>query len=318
MKAKRNIIKIDEELCNGCGLCVRGCYEGALQMIDGKARIVSELYCDGLGACIGECPAGAIALETREAEPYDEIAVMERIIPKGEATILAHLKHLKEHGEKLYLQKGVQYLQEKGIEINLNPILYQDNKPQLACGCPGSMERSFIREKPSMPTGKPSSVTGFYSNSIAQGSTPDNRMRTNENTDPDETGDDPVSQLSHWPVQLHLLNPQAGFFRGADVVLAADCTAYAFADFHRRFIQNRTLAIACPKLDSNKETYVTKIIEMIDMAQVNTITVVIMEVPCCGGLLQLVKMAAEQASRKVPVKKVIIGVQGDIKEECWI
>ncbi len=318
MKAKRNIIKINEELCNGCGLCVQGCHEGALQMIDGKARIVSELYCDGLGACIGECPAGAITLETREAEPYDEIAVMERIVPKGEATILAHLKHLKEHGEKLYLQKGIQYLQEKKIDINLNSILYQDSKPPLACGCPGSMERSFLREKPSMSTGKPSPVMGFYSNGIAQNSDADKRTQTNENTNPGEPASFSVSQLSHWPVQLHLLNPQAGFFREADVVLAADCTAYAFADFHRRFIQNRTLAIACPKLDSNKETYIAKIIEMIDAAQINTITVVIMEVPCCGGLLQLVKMATEQASRKVPVKKVVIGLQGDIKEECWI
>lgn len=207
MKAKRSIIKIDEQLCNGCGACVEGCHEGALRMIDGKARIVSELYCDGLGACIGECPVGAITIEEREAEPYNERAVMERMAP---------------------------------------------------------------------------------------------------------------SKLTHWPVQLHLLNPQAGFFRGADVVLAADCTAYAYADFHHRFIQGKTLAIACPKLDSNKESYIAKITEMIDSALINTLTVVIMEVPCCGGLMQLANLAAGQASRKVPIKKIVIGVQGEIKEESWI
>ena len=270
MKAKRNIIKIDEELCNGCGACVKGCHEGALQMIDDKARIVSELYCDGLGACIGECPAGAITIEEREAEPYNEIAVMKRIAPKGEATILAHLRHLKEHGEIGYLNAGVDFLHKNNINVNVSSLVENKiEKPRMACGCPGSMERSFVAE----------------------------------------------SQLTHWPVQLHLLNPQAGFFHGADVVIAADCTAYAYVDFHNRFLRNHTLAIACPKLDSNKDVYVSKIVDMIDTAQINTITVVIMEVPCCGGLLQLVKMATEQASRKVPVKKVIIGIQGDIKDD---
>ena len=127
-----------------------------------------------------------------------------------------------------------------------------------------------------------------------------------------------VSQLTQWPVQLHLLNPQAGYFRGADVVLAADCAAYAYSDFHNRFIRNHTLAIACPKLDSNKEEYVKKMIDMIDSAEINTLTVVIMEVPCCGGLVSLARMASEQAQRKVPVKVVVIGVQGEIKDERWI
>ena len=280
MKAKRNIIKIDEEQCNGCGACVSGCHEGALQMIDGKARIISELYCDGLGACIGECPVGAITIEEREAEPYDEIAVMKRIVPKGEATILAHLKHLKEHGEMRYLKAGINYLRENNLTVNPDLLKNDREKPQMACGCPGSMERSFVEKTPTE-----------HANPLYK------------------------SQLTHWPVQLHLLNPQAGFFHGADVVLAADCTAYAYADFHNRFIRNHTLAIACPKLDSNKEAYISKIVTMIDTAQINTLTVVIMEVPCCGGLLQLVKMAAEQASCKVPIKKVVIGIQGEVKED---
>ena len=284
MKTKRQIIKIDEKLCNGCGACIDGCHEGALQLIDGKARMVSELYCDGLGACIGECPVGAITVEEREAEPYDEIAVMERISPKGEATVLAHLKHLKDHGEIEYLQQGIEYIRKSNLEIGLNQLGMesQNEKPKMACGCPGSMERSFAAYA---MQGKGVAVT---------------------------------SQLTQWPVQLHLLNSQAGYFCGADVVLAADCAAYAYADFHNRFIRNHTLAIACPKLDSNKESYIEKIIDMIELAQINTLTVAIMEVPCCRGLVQLARMASEQAQRKVPIKIVIIGIQGEIKYENWI
>lgn len=281
---KRTVIKINEELCNGCGICVDGCHEGALQLIDRKARMISDLYCDGLGACIGECPVGAIDFEEREAEPYDEIAVMERLVPKGEKTIQAHLLHLKAHNETELLAQGLRYLKEHNIEIDID---IENNDKKDSCGqtfsaCPGSREMSFAPVNPAAPTGNI------------------------------------PSQLRQWPVQLHLLNPQAGYFRGTDVVLAADCTAYAYGGFHDRFLKNRTLAIACPKLDSNKEVYVSKIVDMIDGAQINTLTVVIMEVPCCGGLLQLVKMALEQALNKVPVKKVVIGIQGEIIEENWI
>lgn len=281
---KRTVIKINEELCNGCGICVDGCHEGALQLIDGKARMVSDLYCDGLGACIGECPVGAIDFEEREAEPYDEIAVMERLVPKGEKTIRAHLLHLKEHNETELLTQGLRYLREHDIEVDIN---MENDEQSSGCkhsfvACPGSKEMSFAPVKPVAPVGEI------------------------------------PSQLRQWPVQLHLLNPQAGYFRSADVVLAADCTAYAYGGFHDRFLRNRTLAIACPKLDSNKEVYVSKIADMIDGAKINTLTVIIMEVPCCGGLLQLVKMALEQASNKVPIKKVVIGIQGEIIEENWI
>ncbi|NDV80060.1 ATP-binding protein [Dysgonomonas sp. 511] len=280
---KRTIIKINEELCNGCGICVSGCHEGALQLIDGKARMISDLYCDGLGACIGDCPVGAIDFEEREAKPYDEIAVMERLVPKGEKTIRAHLLHLKDHNETALLAQGLRYLEEHNIDMDIE----NNNEQNSDCGqafsaCPGSREMSFAPVKPVVPIG----------------STP--------------------SQLRQWPVQLHLLNPQVGYFRGADVVLAADCTAYAYGGFHDRFLRNRTLAIACPKLDSNKEVYVSKLADMIDGVQINTLTVVIMEVPCCGGLLQLVKMALEQASNKVPVKKVVIGIEGEIVEDNWI
>ena len=280
---KRNIISIDEEKCNGCALCVKGCHEGALQMIDNKARIVSELYCDGLGACIGDCPVGAITIIEREAEPYDEIAVMERLSKKGEETILANLKHLKDHNETEYLNQGIDYIKRNNIDVDLSKM--EDKSKKMPCGCPGSMARSFVA--PAKPV--------F------------NKENSNQQ-----------SALSHWPVQLHLLNPSTSYFKGADVVLAADCTAYAFADFHDRFLRGKKLAIACPKLDIDKEEYIEKITEMIDSARINTLTVVIMEVPCCGGLMQIANLALSRATRKIPVKKIVVGVQGDIVSDEWV
>ncbi len=298
---KRTIIKIDEELCNGCEACVQGCHEGALQMIDGKARMVSELFCDGLGACIGDCPVGAITLEEREAEPYDEIATIERMIPKGERTIIAHLKHLKEHGETEYLKQGVSYLRANGININFAEVHNHGgagcaSKPASQAhqhgggGCPGSREMNFATAK--------SAAAGF---TMAPQTTSTN-----------------VSQLRQWPVQLHLLNPQAGYFRSADVVLAADCVPFSFPDFHNRYLAGKTLAIACPKLDSNQDVYLDKLVSMIVNSQINTLTVVIMEVPCCGGLLRMAQKAVEMSGRKIPVKLAIIGVQGDILKEEWV
>jgi NAD-dependent dihydropyrimidine dehydrogenase PreA subunit len=299
---KRTIIKIDEELCNGCEACVQGCHEGALQMIDGKARMVSELFCDGLGACIGDCPVGAITLEEREAEPYDEIATIERMIPKGEKTIIAHLKHLKEHGEIDYLKQGVGYLRANDIQIDFAQVHNHGgagcaSKPVAPStahqhnsggGCPGSREISFA----------PAAAPGFKMAPAASAETP--------------------SQLRQWPVQLHLLNPEAVYFRGADVVLAADCVAFSFADFHNRFLAGKILAIACPKLDSNKESYVEKLKNMIVYSAINTLTVVIMEVPCCGGLLALAQKAVAEAGRKIPVKLVVIGTRGDVLKEEWV
>lgn len=286
---KRNIIAIDEELCNGCGNCVEGCHEGALQMIDGKARIVSELYCDGLGACIGECPVGAITIEEREAEAYDEDAVMARIAPQGAKTILAHLKHLKDHGETKLMQQGIDYIKKHGLDVDISSLRTQ--VAQKPAGCPGSMARSFAAAK----------HVGSSFSPVASSETATNH-----------------SQLTHWPIQLHLLNPQAGFLTNEDVIVAADCTAFAYADFHNRFLKNKKLAIACPKLDSHKEVYVEKLVTMIDVSLINTLTVVIMEVPCCGGLLQLAKMAQEKAIRKVPIKKVVIGIKGNVVNESWV
>jgi NAD-dependent dihydropyrimidine dehydrogenase PreA subunit len=233
-KMKRTIVKIDESRCNGCGACVTGCHEGALQIIDGKARIVSDMYCDGLGACIGDCPEGAITLEEREAEPFNEQEVMKRMAS----------------------------LQEK------------------PCGCPGAREMSFEAEQ-------------------------------------NETNVCVSSQLRQWPIQLHLLNPGAPFLKNANMVLAADCTAFAYGDFHNRFMKNNSIAIACPKLDHDKEIYIEKLTAMIDYSTINTLTVIMMEVPCCRGLLQMAQQAQTNAKRKIPVKKVIVGIQGEIQSEEW-
>ena len=236
----REVVKIDEELCNGCGECVPGCYEGALQVIDGKVRLISDLMCDGLGACIGHCPQGAITIENREAEPYSEAKIMETMLN--------------------------------------------------GTGCPGSGAMTIDRTR----------VTAFTSGSAvadAQGL---------------------HSELRQWPVQLHLVNPQAPQFRNADVLLAADCTAYAMGDFHPHYLKGKSLAIACPKLDENKEVYVNKIAAMIEYANINTLTVVIMQVPCCGGLLQIAKTAASTAVRKVPIKLIVVGLDGCLVKEEWL
>lgn len=276
MKQKRNIIEINEELCNGCGKCVKGCHEGALQLINGKAKLVSELYCDGLGACIGDCPMNAITVEEKEVEPYDENAVMERLVPQGKEVVIAHFRHLKAHGEQKLLQTGMQYLKDHGININPMEIF--------GGGCPGSAQKEFQVEE----------------------------------TDSSANTDNLKSSLSHWPIQLHLLNPQAPFFEHADVLLAADCTGFSLAAFNPTMLKNHKLAIACPKLDSNKESYIDKISQWIDVAKINTLTVLMMEVPCCGGLLMIAKQALEKSNRKIPIKKIIISLKGDILEEEWV
>ena len=257
MKVKRNIIKINEELCNGCGLCAKGCHEGALQIIDGKARLISELYCDGLGACIGDCPMNAISVEEKEVEAYDEIAVIKRIIPKGDKVLEAHLQHLKNHGEMNLLQQGIQYLKDNDITV---PALTQ---PQPQNVNPVSQLSAF----------KPMSVS------------------------------------INWPVQLHLINPQSGVFNNADLLLVADCVAYANPKLYSELLVGKKLAIACPKLDVNKESYVNKLIQMIDDSKINSLTVAIMEVPCCGGLIRLVEMAMEKSQRKIPMNKIVVKIR---------
>lgn len=299
---KRDILKIDDELCNGCGACVPNCHEGALQVIDGKVRLVSELMCDGLGACIGHCPTGAITIETREAEPYDETRVMEQMKDKGKNTVIAHLKHLKDHGETGFLKEGVMYLHMNRHKLNFNleevitEVHSHGSKPAAASvvhnhhhegGCPGSRERVIAR---------PAITVAF----------------------PAEQASEQPSELRQWPVQMHLVNPMASYFRGSDLLLAADCVAFSVGSFHSRYLKGKSLAIACPKLDHGTEIYIEKLVSLIDNAKINTISVMMMEVPCCGGLLQMVKTALARASRKVPVKKTIVGINGDMLEEEWV
>jgi NAD-dependent dihydropyrimidine dehydrogenase PreA subunit len=295
---KRQIITIDEPRCTGCGDCIPACPEGALQVIDGKARLISDLFCDGLGACIGNCPTGAMKVETREAEPYDERRVMaESIVKAGPNVIAAHLRHLMEHGEDGYLSIALDYLEEQEIP---NPI--------------------EMLEQPRTAQANTHAAPSAHAHG---GGCPGSRMvdlRGNERQGSGITShnDESQGQLRQWPIQLHLVTPIAPYFQGSDLLLAADCTAFAVGNFHDRLLRGKSLAIACPKLDVEMDRYVEKLIAMIDMAKVNTITVAIMEVPCCGGLTGLVSKALEKAHRKVPVKQVVVGIAGDILSEEWI
>ena len=295
---ERDIINIDEEKCNGCGLCIPNCHEGALQIVDGKARLISDLMCDGLGACIGHCPQGAIKMEKREAQPYDEVLVMEEMIEKGKNTVIAHLKHLKDHNEHGYVKQAMEFLKQNEDKLNfaLNEVVVAvfdaqpiPSKPKSAggCGggCPGSASMDFrpvIETQDSIPTGNQPSA------------------------------------LRQWPVQMHLINPVASTFINADLLLAADCTAFALGGFHGELLKDKALAIACPKLDQGHDVYINKLIRLIDEAKINTMTVAIMEVPCCGGLIQMAKTAIAQSSRKIPLKLIIVGIQGDILKEEWV
>jgi NAD-dependent dihydropyrimidine dehydrogenase PreA subunit len=295
----REVVQIDEEKCNGCGNCIPNCHEGALQIVDGKAVLVSDLMCDGLGACLGHCPEGALSIEKVEAQPYNETLVMQEMVSKGKNVVIAHLTHLKEHGEKEYLKEGVRYLLEnKGLlnfnpaEViekvhNLNPVAVAFKPVQSAGhvhaqghGCPGSASREL-------------KVAPVMANPSVQG------VKLS-------------SALTHWPVQLHLINPAAEYFRNTDLLVAADCTAFTSANFHEDFLKNKKLVIACPKLDHGMDTYLLKLIKLINDAKVNTITVLRMEVPCCGGLVQLVQNAVVQSGRKVPVKEVVLGISGEV------
>jgi len=253
---KRKIIKINEDKCTGCGLCVPGCHEEAIKIIDGKARLVKDAFCDGLGACLGECPEGALSIEERETEPFDEILVKKTIGRREK--------------EESSFQSG------QSVQQNIHIM-------SPAGTCPGSAHTVFERE-------------------------PLSSRSANIQT----------SELTHWPVQMHLINPAADFFHGKDMVLAADCAAFALGDFHARFLRGKSLAIACPKLDEGQAEYIEKIRRLADEAGINTLTVIIMEVPCCRGLIKIARAGLNKAARKVPLKAVTISTKGDVLSEEWI
>ncbi|MDP2954375.1 MAG: 4Fe-4S binding protein, partial [Chloroflexota bacterium] len=235
----RKVISIDEETCDGCGLCVPACVEGALQIVDGKARLVNERYCDGLGACLGECPQDAITIEEREAEELDE---EEALRPPEE----------EEHGTGM-----------------------------LPCGCPSATVAQFERHD----------AAGVA---------------------PAEAAHQP-STLRHWPVQLTLVPPAAPFLQGADVLLAADCIPFAYADFHRDFLKDHALLVACPKLD-DFSAHLSKLADVLRRSRVKSLTVAHMEVPCCFGLAHMAQQAIRLSGKDIPLKVVVVGVKGDLKD----
>lgn len=242
----RKIISIDESKCDGCGLCIPSCEEGALQIVDGKAKLVKDIYCDGLGNCLGECPQGAIELIEREAEPFDEEAVEER------------LKSLES-------------------EKNVEPA----SENMASCG---SKEIKDLN-KTAAPAG---------------------------HEEAHETAA-PEAELSHWPVQLHLVSPEARFLQNQDLLIAADCVPFAYPDFHRKFLAGRALLIGCPKLD-DVNVYHDKLVEIFKRNNVQSINLVHMEVGCCFGLSRLVRSALQEAGVDLPLKETIIGVDGSIKQ----
>ena len=275
--SRRKIITIDAEKCTGCGECIPNCPEGALQIIEGKARLVSDLFCDGLGACIGHCPEGAITIEEREAEAYDETKVMENIVPQGPNTIRAHLEHLKEHGAEDYYNEAKEFLKER----NIAP---PENAPaggKLPCGCPGSHVMDFSEK--SAPAGD---EDAFFA-----GKRP--------------------SRLRQWPVQLTLVPPTAPYLRSADLVIAADCVPFAYADFHEEFLKGKVLLIGCPKLD-DAESYERKLTTVFEHNDIRSVTCIHMEVPCCFGLVRIVKSAITASGKVVPFAEVTVSVKGGV------
>jgi NAD-dependent dihydropyrimidine dehydrogenase PreA subunit len=297
---KRKIISIDETKCTGCGQCIPDCPEGALQLIDGKARLVSDLFCDGLGACIGTCPEGAISVIGREAAPYDEKAVMATIVKQGPPVIKAHLEHLSGHGQAALYDQAVEYLIGNGIPVPEHAAPEQKPAVSPPChplagrtgegvvcqtgqhashpfaGCPGSAARSIPCARPRQPVGGAA-----------------------------------ASGLRQWPVQLSLLNPAAPCFENADLLIAADCVPFAYAGFHAEFLRGRIVIIFCPKLDPDIEGYIEKLSQIFLLHTIRSITVVRMEVPCCGGVRYVVDKALAKAGKKIPLMEKTITIQGE-------
>lgn len=277
---KRKVVRIDETKCNGCGLCIPNCPEGALQIIDGKARLVSEIFCDGLGACIGTCPQDAIRIEEIEAQPYDEKKAMENIVKAGKATIQAHLEHLRQHGETTYLKQALEFLRDRSM-TDFEEHLKEHARS--ACGCPG-------------------------------GATIDMRQDQLEESEPIAKEVSTRSELRQWPVQLRLLNPHAPYFADAELLVAADCVPCAYSRFHQDLLKGKMLIIFCPKLDPDLDAYIDKLAEVFSQNSIKSITAVHMEVPCCFGLISILKEALKKAGKDIPIRERTITIRGKIIE----
>lgn len=250
----RRIIHIDEETCNGCGLCASACHEGAIDMVDGKAKLMREDYCDGLGDCLPACPTGAISFEEREAPAYNEDAVKAAQAAKKAQATASHESHRHDSAHSA--------AQEAPFH-----------------GCPGSKARAIFHQ-PSPAKDAP----------VCSGQ--------------------PVSCLSQWPVQIKLVPVQAPYFDGANLLVAADCTAFAYGDFHNRFIRNHVTLIGCPKLDDID--YSEKLEAIIAQNNIKSLTIVRMEVPCCGGIEQAAKTALQRSGKFIPWQVYTVSIDGDI------
>ena len=274
---KRSIIKIDEDKCNGCGLCVPDCPEGALQIIDGKARLVSDLFCDGLGACIKTCPEGAMLVEEREAEPYDEWKVMENVVQHGENVIKAHLQHLDEHGETGFLNQALEYLEKNSLSV---PEYKETAHTHEGCGCAGSAPVDLREER---------DKSGDSGQSVSV-----------------------KSELRQWPVQLKLLNPAASYFDNAELLISSDCVPFTYGNFHQDFLKGKMLIMFCPKLDPYIDEYVEKLAAVFSSHDIKSITIARMEVPCCGGVNAIIEKALEKAGKDIPLVDKVISIQGQV------
>lgn len=248
MEVARRIIDIDEELCDGCGNCAPACAEGALEIVDGKAKIVADLYCDGLGACLGECPTGALRIIERKADEFDDEAVE------------AHLQEKAKAGSP----------KDMGLK-----------EMTMACGCPSAHIQSF--GQPQRPS------------------------KSSESTRQQRTD----SALSHWPVQIHLVPPTAPFLKGAHLLVAADCTPVAYPNFHRDFLEGKAVMVGCPKFD-DAGAYIEKFADIFKTADIKSVAVVVMEVPCCQGLPIIVQKGMERAGKEIPSEKIVISARGSL------
>ncbi len=242
----RKIVQIDQDRCNGCGLCVPSCAEGAIKMINGKAVLSADNLCDGLGACLGECPQDAIKIIERDADEFDEAEVEKHLKEIGKAPAHEH-----GHGHGHHSHGG---------------------------GCPGSRAMSFDK--------------------VPATAAPESGSRQ--------------SQLGQWPVQLHLVSTTAPYFQDADLLITADCVPFAYADFHKDFLAGKAVVIGCPKLDDN-QFYMQKLTELFRNSSLKSITVLRMEVPCCGGIVMAAKQALAACGKDIPFREVTVGIRGEIR-----